>query len=102
MLVIDNANQRVEIGRHLRFERKHFAAEGVFEADRPGMQRQTLLEAGCFSILPVAYNRVSDPGQMHPYLVLSAREQINLKQSAALGLLENFICRVGEHAIDAV
>ena len=102
MLVIGNANQGVEIGWYLRFKREHFAAEGVFEADRPGMKRQTLLDAGCFSILLVAYNRVPDTGQMHPYLVLPAREPIHLQQSAAPGLLEHFIGRMGQHAVDAV
>ena len=102
MLVIGNANQCVEIGWYLRFKREHFAAEGVFEADRPGMKGQTLLGAGCFSILPVADNRVPDAGQMNPYLMLPAREQINLQQSAAPGLLEHFIRRMRQHAVDAV
>ncbi len=78
---VGNAHEGMEKGRNLGFKGEHFAAEGVLEADRPGMKGQALLAFCSFSVLPVAHNRVPDAGQMHPYLVLSARQQINLQQA---------------------
>ncbi len=89
VLVSDAANQLVEIPGHFRGKSQPLAAEGVPEGDRPGVKCETGVGLLRAAILPVAHDGMSDTGEMHPDLVLPARQQVHFQQGKFLRLFEH-------------
>ena len=55
------------------------------------MERQPLVGRFRIPVLPVAHDRMASVGQVYAYLVLPARQQVNLQQSERAGLLEHSV-----------
>ena len=79
--------------RHTCFQGQPFSAGRVGEGNRSSVKSKSRAATVFFAILPVAYYRMADIGEMDADLMLPTRERLDIEQRHAFGLFEHTIGR---------